>query len=193
VQKDATREQILEAATKLLGAHGYAALRVASVAKEAGVSLGGHLHHFPSKEALVVAVLECLAARVLDVARREAGRAAKDEDILVTIARSAERFYAASEFLIYLDILLSVRRNTLVGDTAIRLLVSQRTATEAMWLSHLTVRGIGKDDAVLIVRSLWRLSRGLAISSAGDRVRSANRATVDFIIAALRRTHFAHL
>lgn len=188
-QKDATREQILESATKLLAEHGYAALRVAAVAKEAGVSLGGQLHHFPSKESLVIAVLERLSSRVLDMAVQEAARANTDDDSLVPISKSAERFYAAPEFLIYLDIFLSVRRHTLVGDTAARLLMSQRAATEALWLPHLTSRGISDKNALLIVRSLWALSRGLAISSAGDESGSGHQAANDFVIEALRRTY----
>ncbi|HSV83091.1 MAG TPA: TetR/AcrR family transcriptional regulator [Ramlibacter sp.] len=187
-QKDATRDQILEAATKLLAEHGYAALRVAAVANEAGVSLGGQLHHFPSKDSLVVAVLERLSARVLELAVQEAARIAADDDIFLAISRSAERLYAAPEFLIYLDIFLSVRRHTLVGDTAIRLLVSQRAATEALWLPHLTQRGIPDEEAILIIRALWGLSRGLAISSAGEQGKSGNQATIDFVIHALRRS-----
>jgi len=188
-QKDATREQILEAATRLLAEHGYAALRVAAVATEAGVSLGGQLHHFPSKESLVIAVLERLSARVLDLAVQEAARASDEDDCLAPISKSAERFYAAPEFLIYLDIFLSVRRHTLVGDTAARLLLSQRAATEALWLPHLTGRGISEEEALLIVRSLWALSRGLAISSAGEQRKSNDQATIDFAIKALRHTY----
>ncbi len=187
-QKDATREQILEAATKLLAEHGYAALRVAAVAKEAGVSLGGQLHHFPSKESLVIAVVERLSARVMDLAVQEAARANTDDD-LAPISKSAERFYAAPEFLIYLDIFLSVRRHSLIGEMATKLLLSQRAATEALWTPHLTDRGVGADDAVLIVRSLWALSRGLAVSSAGDQGKAGNRAALDFVIEALRRTY----
>ena len=187
-QKEATREQILVAATKLLARQGYAALRVAAVAKEAGVSLGGQLHHFPSKESLVIAVLERLSARALDLAARDAAHDTPGEDILQVIAESAHRFYATPEFLIYLDIFLSVRRHTLVGDTAITLLTSQRAATEALWLPHLTARGIGAEQTILIIRALWGLARGLAISSVREVDRhGGNQATVNFVIEGLRR------
>lgn len=130
-----TREHILVAATKLLGQNGYAALRVAAVAKEAGVSLGGFLHHFPSKESLVVAVLEQLSAKVMHLVELDAAQDKHEvDDILLLIAKSAQRFYGSPEFLIYLDIFLSVRHHTLVGDTAIALTTSQRSATEALWL-----------------------------------------------------------
>jgi hypothetical protein len=41
----------------------------------------------------------------------------------------------------------------------------------------------------LIVRSLWALSRGLAISSAGEQRKSNDQATIDFAIKALRHTY----
>lgn len=190
-QKDATRENILDAATKLLSEHGYAALRVAAVAQAAGVSLGGHLHHFPSKDSLVIAVLERLSARAMLQVMQEAARASENDDPLRIIAKSASRFYASPEFLIYLDIFLSVRRHTMIGDTAIRLLRSGRAQTEALWLPQLTERGIADADALLIVRTLWGVSRGLAISTATEQRKSDNQATIDFVIEALRRSGFS--
>lgn len=189
-QKEATRELILDAATELLAKHGYAALRVAAVAKEAGVSLGGQLHHFPAKESLVIAVLERLSARVLKLAERDAGRGSRSGDPLLLVAESATRFYSAPEFLIYLDIFLSVRRHTLVGDKAVALLTSQRVATEHLWLQHLTERGINEKEALTIIRSLWGLCRGLAISSMRDKDGSHSREPLDLVVRAIRALYF---
>ena len=189
-QKDATREQILEAATRLLAKHGYAALRVAAVAQEAGLSLGGHLHHFPSKDSLVIAVLERLMARSMDLLEKEAARVDAEDDRLMAIARSAQRFYSAPEYLIYLDIFLSLRRHTLVGDTAAKLLLSQRTATEALWLPRLIDQGIPEEGAALVAHALWALARGLALSLAGNQGKSKDQATIDYVINALRLASF---
>jgi len=158
-------------------------------AAKAEISLGGLLHHFPTKDALVIAVLERLSARVMYLAIQEASRANADDESLEPISRSAERFYAAPEFLMYLDIFLSGRRHTEIGDTALRLLPTQRAAMEELWKPHLTERGVNDKDAVLIIRSLWALSRGLALSSAGSQDKSQNRATIDFVLHALRHTY----
>ena len=48
-----TRQQILEAANRIIQREGVAHLTIEAVAKEAGLSKGGVLYHFPSKEALV--------------------------------------------------------------------------------------------------------------------------------------------
>jgi AcrR family transcriptional regulator len=55
-----TRERLLDAAMRVIHAQGAAALTLDQVAKEAGVSKGGLLHHFPSKEALIEALLRHL-------------------------------------------------------------------------------------------------------------------------------------
>lgn len=189
-QKEATREQILEAATTLLAKHGYAAFRVAAVAQEAGVSLGGQLHHFPTKDSLVIAVLERLSARVLKLAERDASVDSKRGDPLLLIAESATRFYSAPEFLIYLDIFLSVRRHTLVGDKAVALLLSQRVATERLWLRHLTEHGIADKEALSVIQALWGLCRGLAISSARDKNGANSEPPLDLVVLALRQLCF---
>lgn len=54
----ATREQLLLAATALFAEVGYHAASLREVAARAGVSHPGLLHHFPSKAALLAAVLE---------------------------------------------------------------------------------------------------------------------------------------
>lgn len=56
------REALLDAAESVLFEHGTQALTLAAVADRAGVSKGGLLYHFPTKEALVKAMV----ARVIE-------------------------------------------------------------------------------------------------------------------------------
>jgi AcrR family transcriptional regulator len=55
-----TRERLLAAARQTIRGRGITGLTLDAVAKEAGVSKGGLLHHFPSKEALVEGILKHL-------------------------------------------------------------------------------------------------------------------------------------
>lgn len=186
-QKDATRELLLEAATTLLAEEGYAALRVAAVARKAGVSLGGMLHHFPTKEAMVLAVIERLSVRVARLAEQDVTKDNENGDILKLMAESAMRFYAAPEFLVYLDIFLSLRRRTVMADTLVEAMTSQRIATEKLWVSRLTQRGIDTEKALQIVRSIWGLARGLAISSE-QQSRGMYKKTIDYAVSLLEES-----
>ncbi|WP_280437687.1 TetR/AcrR family transcriptional regulator [Nocardia carnea] len=57
------RGEILDAALTELAAHGYQGMTIGAVAKRAGLTQQGLLHHFPTKETLLLAALEFLAER----------------------------------------------------------------------------------------------------------------------------------
>ncbi len=54
---EATRARILEAALDQFAAHGYEAASVDEICARAGVSKGAFYHHFESKQALFLALL----------------------------------------------------------------------------------------------------------------------------------------
>ncbi|MDX2037417.1 MAG: TetR family transcriptional regulator [Isosphaeraceae bacterium] len=60
----ATREAILEAATRVASREGISAMTLENVALEAGVSKGGLLHHFRGKEILISSMIEHFAKSV---------------------------------------------------------------------------------------------------------------------------------
>ena len=54
---DATRRGVVDAAYRLIVAHGYSATSMRDIAAEAGISAGSIYNHFPTKEAIVEEVL----------------------------------------------------------------------------------------------------------------------------------------
>lgn len=62
--RDDTRTRLLDAAEAIVADRGVGALTLEAVAAEAGVSKGGLLHHYPSKEALLTAIVARLAAEM---------------------------------------------------------------------------------------------------------------------------------
>src|SRR5262245_6352874 len=63
-QKDATRRLIIRAAEKLFAARGITQTTTADIARAVKLSHGAVFVHFPSREALVVAVIEAFGARL---------------------------------------------------------------------------------------------------------------------------------
>lgn len=68
-------EALLDAAIRIVTRDGLGAMTLEAVAKEAGVSKGGLTHHFATKDALISAMLEHFAQRLI----RELDRHAADD------------------------------------------------------------------------------------------------------------------
>src|SRR3712207_1668575 len=66
-----TREGILQAADRVVVEEGVAGMTLEAVAREAGVSKGGLLYHFPSKEALISGMIGRLIEGFRDALGRE--------------------------------------------------------------------------------------------------------------------------
>ena len=58
-----TTDDLVDAAERVVGQRGGGGLTFDAVAREAGVSKGAVLHHFSTKDALLIAMIERLAAR----------------------------------------------------------------------------------------------------------------------------------
>lgn len=58
MNRNSKRSQVLSAASFIVKKHGVEKLTLEAVAKEAGISKGGLLHHFPSKQALIQGMVE---------------------------------------------------------------------------------------------------------------------------------------
>jgi AcrR family transcriptional regulator len=74
-KSQATRDRLLDAAEAVVVEHGAFALTLEAVAAEAGVSKGGLLYHFPSKDQLASALVQRAVERVdaaLDAAASDA-------------------------------------------------------------------------------------------------------------------------
>ncbi len=70
-RREGTIRKILDAATETLIDSGYAEASVQRICDRAGVSQGALFRHFPSREALMVAVGEDVGARILEAYRKK--------------------------------------------------------------------------------------------------------------------------
>jgi AcrR family transcriptional regulator len=116
------KQRILTAAQRLLTRNGWRNTTLAQIAKEAGVSAAGLLHHFESKEQLLHAVVD---ARDLD----DDAHADRTGNLLEQIARVGERVDRAPELVGTYSVLLV---ENLMPDAPLhdRLLHRQRAAVD---------------------------------------------------------------
>jgi AcrR family transcriptional regulator len=93
------RQRILAVAERLLARNGWRNTSLAQIAKEAGVTPAGLLHHFESKEQLLNAVLD---ARDAD----DDAHADRSGDLITELSRVPERFERAPELIGTFTVLL---------------------------------------------------------------------------------------
>ena len=112
------KQLILAVAQRLVTRNGWRNTTLAQIAKEAGVSAAGLLHHFESKEQLLHAVVD---ARDAD----DDAHADRSGDLLEQIARAGERVERAPELVGTYSVLLV---ENLMPDAPLhdRLLARQR-------------------------------------------------------------------
>lgn len=83
---DLEMDPVLLAATRLFVAHGFHATTVREVAAEAGMSVAGVYHHYPSKEQILVALLDYTMGEIgwrLDAAQAEGRNAVESLALMV--------------------------------------------------------------------------------------------------------------
>jgi AcrR family transcriptional regulator len=93
------RQRILAVAERMLARNGWRTTSLAQIAKEAGVTPAGLLHHFESKEQLLNAVLD---ARDAD----DDAHADRSGDLIIELMKVPERFERAPELVGTFTVLL---------------------------------------------------------------------------------------
>jgi AcrR family transcriptional regulator len=161
-----TRRRILDAAVTLLGERGYAGLRTGDVAVAAGVSKGAQTHHFPSKDALVVAVVEHVFVRATEQARKRARRPMTADEAIRALIADAQEFFFSELFLIALDLAIQGRMQGAGehGSNALtQISAATRLPVEAHWRAALIEAGVPGDVADDLLWLTLSIVRGLAI------------------------------
>ncbi|WP_104524202.1 TetR/AcrR family transcriptional regulator [Blastococcus atacamensis] len=151
-----TRGRLLAATIACLVDHGYASTTTQRVQDRAGVSRGALLHHFATKEALLVAAVSHVADGQIRRVREEAvsGRATDEVDLL-------HQVMSGPLFLAGLELWSAARTEPVLRDA---LLPEERRVGAAVreLLAEL-VPGFRLDRAA--VEGLLALYRGLALTS----------------------------
>lgn len=158
-----TRRRILDAAVTLLGEHGYAGFRTGDVVASAGVSKGALTHHFPSKDALVVAVVEHVFVRASEQARLRARRAAQPDDAIRALIADAQEFFFSELFLIALDLAIQGRLQAAAENSVAELSAATRLPVEAHWHAALVESGVPPAVADDLLWLTLAIVRGLAV------------------------------
>lgn len=113
-RSEETRARLLQAAQKKFSENGYEAASVDEICAEAGVSKGAFYHHFPSKQAVFLALFEDWLATV--DAGLEAARKPTVPETLTNMARMLPFIFAQADgrLPMYLEFWLQASRDETV-------------------------------------------------------------------------------
>jgi AcrR family transcriptional regulator len=162
-RSESTRRRLLEAAAKLLRQRGYGGLRSAEVSAVAGVSCGAQLHHFPTKNDLIVAALRYLNEQTVETSRRRAERAQKSADPLDHLVADACEFYFGDYFFIELSIGMGDGANEDLRKRAFPIIHDSRFMVEKAWLETLEASGMPASLAAEVLALTLSVVRGFAM------------------------------
>jgi AcrR family transcriptional regulator len=165
---EATRTRILKAAADLIRRRGYAKFRTAEVAAEAGLSRGAQLHHFPTKDSLVVATLQYVFEQAQILSRRRAAPVNRPRDLIEAVIEDAREFFFSAHFMIAIDIVLSTSTDQAVRKQVLEISRKARRPVETAWTEALAASGVPSSVSADIVALTLGVVRGMAMRTLWD-------------------------
>lgn len=87
----ARRSEIIAAATRQISERGYRGVTLEAIAQEVGISKAGVQHHFPSKDDLLIAVLEARDEEDMSYAASASHALATREEFIASLRHTVQR------------------------------------------------------------------------------------------------------
>ncbi len=167
-RSEETKTRILQAATRLIVRKGYAALRTADAAEEAGVSKGALQHHFASKEALVIALVEHAFNGQMRASQQRAQRRDATHELIESVIEDAKEFFFSDYFLVAVNLVLSSQPPSELRTAVLSISQRARLPVEAAWRRAFIAAGIPEDIATELLSLTLAIVRGYSIRNLWD-------------------------
>jgi AcrR family transcriptional regulator len=153
-KSEAMRLRVCEAAVEQLAQSGFHGASIVKVARRGGLSQGALQHHYPTKDDLIVALIDYLLLRSVKwIARASAELAVSPDAFAEIVRRSWREQFKSDDFAALLEILMASRT-----DAALRLRITPalhrwRDAVDAELAELLpsTTRSAAELDAMLSI------------------------------------------
>ncbi|MCW2782148.1 MAG: transcriptional regulator, TetR family [Marmoricola sp.] len=171
----AMRQRLLEATVDCLVDRGWSGTSTTLVSQRAGVSRGAQLHHFPTKQDLVLAAVEhVMATRGSDLVGAAVELPGGEQRTRAVLAMLAEHF-TSKVFVAALELWVAARADPELHAAVVPL--EQRVGRD---IHRLTIELLGADEGVSGTRELVQatldLMRGLGLANTiADDTRRRNR------------------
>ncbi|MFM9377524.1 TetR/AcrR family transcriptional regulator [Gordonia sp. VNK21] len=159
----ATRERLLAATVDLLATEGWAAATVSAVAEAAGVSRGAAQHHFPTREALITAVLEEMFEEMTAEAAATVADLPDGPERIDTVVDRAVSIYTGKQFKAALQVWAAAASDPVLREAILPLEAKLARAAHRLTVSGLDPAGTNPQTHRLAQVTL-DLARGLGLA-----------------------------
>lgn len=162
-RREETRSLILETAVSELVKKGYAGFRVDQVAAAAKVSRGAQTHHFPTKEALVLAALQKLYQETTEVSMKLIDGLKPRDDVLDALMQDSAKFYLGPNFIISMSLLNLGDHEPELRQKVRAMSRKYRLPIEKAWLEALLRSGLAEEPARTVLNITQSIYRGMVM------------------------------
>lgn len=162
-RSDSRRERITSTTFELLQKVGYVGLRTAAVAKASGVSQGGLIHHFPTKDDLVVAAIEYSTQQSEHQTLANLEAYNENSNIFEAIIKDSKDYYFGESFNVALDVMEWGSQDLELLDRIRQRIWAYRQDTELAWAKKLMAQGWSRTSAADAVEMTVCMVRGYSI------------------------------
>jgi AcrR family transcriptional regulator len=146
-RSDAMRKRLIRATLECIARDGYAGTTVSAIVKRAGVSRGAHVHHYPSKNALIVDAAEYLLRRAYRILGDVLLGIADEDDRLRALMQTVwQEIYDTRMFRAFFELLMASQHDAELAAALRAIMVRfQQTADTAIF-HYFEPRGAGSED-----------------------------------------------
>lgn len=173
------KERLSKAAFDVIRQVGYDSFRTSAVSKEAGVSQGAQLHHFPTKDSLALAAMDYAYRSSMDKFRENFAIEASGEALIDLMLQDFKDFYLSDYFMVALDILLACSKNEELQSQLSEMASNNRITVERQWLERLVDDGWSLSDAEAVMGLSHSIIRGFYVRGLLKRSSSDNEKLLD--------------
>ncbi len=161
-----TRRLLLEATLDSLIEIGYANSSTQRIVERAGVTRGAQIHHYPSKQALVVAATEHLFQGFVDeVAPLAAAMRENELTLDGFVERMWEKFFAGRFFYASLELIVAARSDPALKDQLIPLIRRLHRGLDDIWYRYFRGTDISPARVDTLLNMTLCLFRGMAVQA----------------------------
>ena len=161
----ATRERLIATTLDTIHQLGLKRASTPEFARRAGVSRGALLHHFPTREDIVIAAMEALLEEATDEIRRVAADVARDDLDLADLLDFLWEMFSGRFFYLSVEFINEARTDPVLRARMLPLVRHFHDALDGIWAENCGTGQIDRTQARVLLNLTLCLFRGMGVQT----------------------------